>query len=124
MKNLAIYLGNNNVDFSLLKKIREYVYSTDKLYNIFLCSDNNINVYMDDFALLHSNCLDWMSGTVLFLTIDDFMSKSDLSDQSTIIINKKQISELTKEIINKCNILINEPSGIRKVKNAELQQLQ
>lgn len=125
MNSVAIYLKSNNFDDNLIRRIKQYFTETNPLYDVFVCSDNNLDRSIEHSALLHSSCLDWMRGLVVFTSVEDYMSKKDnILGQSIVVLDKKSITNLTKDIVSCCDILIAETSRIRKVKNAELQYIQ
>lgn len=125
MNSIAIYLRNNNFDDNLVRRIKDYFIDINPLYDIFVCSDNNLDRSIQHSALFHSSCLDWIRGTVVFTSIEDYISKKDsILGQSIIVLDKKSILNLTKDMASDCDILIVETSRIRKVKNAELQYIQ
>ncbi len=123
MNNIAIYL-NSSVSNSLLDRIKEYYLDLDITNNVFVSHTNPIHMSTINTATISATHLDWMKGTIVFTTISDFLDKKDsVIAQCVLVVEKKGIAELTTKIIEEAEILVNEVSKLRKIKNAELQHL-
>lgn len=124
MKNIAIYV-HNSLDESSIKKIKQYYLDEDISSNVFIANDNVIeNASIQETATINGSHINWMKGTVVFTKIEDFLRKKDqILGELVLVINKKDIVELTSKILEECKVLIVDTTKVRKIKNAELQHL-
>lgn len=123
--NIAIYV-KAEVDIATVKKIKDYFIEQDYTANVFIANDNIIQIAgLDDFALVHASSIDWLDGKVIFTSVKDYknMNSKILGDPMIVLKNKESFSDITPEIVDKCDLLLNTNTKIRKVKNAELQSI-
>lgn len=123
--NIAIYV-KNTIDNTQIKTIKEYFLKQNYAANVFVANENIVqNNLMVDIATINTSNIHWFKETIVFTSIEDYLdNKENIIGQPVIVLNDKVLlSQLTEELIEKCELLLITNEKIRKVKNAELQSI-
>ena len=123
--NIAIYTKSTRTDPDKVNKIREYFLQENYTNIVFLAANGFINNQkIRDIASINSVNLDWFKGTVVFTEVEDYLeNKNKIIGEPMLICPKENLQKIDRESLKKCEILILVNGTIRKIKNAELQQL-
>jgi len=120
---IGIYI-NNKSDLSSLYDIVNFVKEDQD--DIFLVVDDilQIPIPIADFACINWRYVRTYFNRMLFLNAEDFNSKaSELYCLAAVVVDKKDIMKINKQSKMQPTIIINDTKGLRKAKNAEIQQL-
>jgi hypothetical protein len=119
---LAIYVSDDT-DVTLVDTIADLY----RDYMPFLAIDSqckNHKIPKTKYACINFYHMSYYQEKIIFLNHKDFNKRSaDLICEKTVVINKENLIQLDKSLMNNVNVLIKDNNKIRKAKNAEIQSV-
>lgn len=116
----SIFTDNISANIDLIDKIKDFLQQQHPIMDFTIFTDETQYGFVNH-PTLNTFYMIAYTGSIIFLTLDDYLTHKDTISQNTILyLTKDDINSIDKNIIKNCSILTETNNGLEWIKNYEL----